>query len=311
MFYRRRQGLIRARLLWLAAASPLAIRDEVGSIWRSNYGRACRGLRWDAYPLQLLQLIATGLGGGALAAICDALAWNHKQLGGGLPDLLLWRVLAPSPPVPRQEQAPVPGPGLGSSLEMPSVIDQAERHSAAASALVGVQIAAPIVQADPSLFARQPSAGVNGLSGHHSVALASPSDAPCAVSDCLKDAGVSLPLVSATLAAPTDSAACDVSATIAGASSAAPFAESGVVSASNHSGVLPRRPKESLAAAAWPDLQLPIGASVEVRLIEVKGPRDRLSEKQHVWLRILLESGVGAAVCKITEPRAASKAHVG
>ena len=60
--------------------------------------------------------------------------------------------------------------------------------------------------------------------------------------------------------------------------------------------------REARAAASWPDLRLPPGSSVEVRLVEVKGPRDRLSEKQHVWLRILLAAGAEAAVCKVTEP---------
>jgi len=49
-------------------------------------------MQWKSAPLALLQLIAVGLGGGTLAALCDALAYAHRNLQGGLPDLLLWKV---------------------------------------------------------------------------------------------------------------------------------------------------------------------------------------------------------------------------
>ena len=38
----------------------------------------------------------------------------------------------------------------------------------------------------------------------------------------------------------------------------------------------------------------------EVKLVEVKGPRDRLSEQQHAWLLVLMECGYNAEVCKVT-----------
>lgn len=197
-FYRNRRALLRRRLTWLARAPAATIIADLGETWRAHYGSACRGVRWEAYPLQLLQLVAAGLGGGALACLCDALAWNHKQLGGGMPDLLLWRVLAP----PSQQGAAVAAAGTTAAFasEPPPVPER------------------PVGAAEPD-----------------------PSPPP-------------------------------------------------------------KRSRDALAAASWPDLALPPGAAVAVRLVEVKGPRDRLSEKQHVWLRILLEAGVGAGVCKVTEP---------
>jgi hypothetical protein len=150
----------------LAGSSGEQLIDVVGSAWRAHYGQVSRGLKWSAQPLQLLQLMAVGLGGPALACLCDALCWDHKHLMGGLPDLLLWRVMVPS-----GGGALVPGP-----------------------------------------------------------------------------------------------------------------------------------PPPS---CAHPDLVLPPGAVVHVRLVEVKGPRDTLSEKQHLWLRVLLAARVHAGVCKVTEPAGA------
>ncbi|CAM9805094.1 unnamed protein product, partial [Choristocarpus tenellus] len=40
------------------------------------------------------------------------------------------------------------------------------------------------------------------------------------------------------------------------------------------------------------------GWAVETRLVEVKGPSDRLSERQVAWLRILGEAG---SVCHVVE----------
>jgi hypothetical protein len=54
-------------------------------------------------------------------------------------------------------------------------------------------------------------------------------------------------------------------------------------------------------------LLLPPTARVEAAFVEVKGPRDTLSEKQHVWLRILSTAGVRAGLCKVVEPPAAGK----
>jgi hypothetical protein len=38
---------------------------------------------------------------------------------------------------------------------------------------------------------------------------------------------------------------------------------------------------------------------IDVAFVEVKGPNDHLSDKQHAWLRILLAAGADARVCKI------------
>lgn len=38
----------------------------------------------------------------------------------------------------------------------------------------------------------------------------------------------------------------------------------------------------------------------EAKLVEVKGPRDRLSEQQRAWLLFLMDCGFNVEVCKVT-----------
>lgn len=40
----------------------------------------------------------------------------------------------------------------------------------------------------------------------------------------------------------------------------------------------------------------------EAKLVEVKGPRDRLSEQQRAWLLFLMDCGFSIEVCKVTAP---------
>ena len=42
--------------------------------------------------------------------------------------------------------------------------------------------------------------------------------------------------------------------------------------------------------------------SGEAKLVEVKGPRDRLSEQQRAWLLTLMDCGFNAEVCKVSPP---------
>ena len=40
----------------------------------------------------------------------------------------------------------------------------------------------------------------------------------------------------------------------------------------------------------------------EAKLVEVKGPKDRLSEQQRAWLLLLMDCGFNAEVCKVSPP---------
>lgn len=42
-------------------------------------------------------------------------------------------------------------------------------------------------------------------------------------------------------------------------------------------------------------------AGGEAKLVEVKGPRDRLSEQQRAWILVLTDAGVSVEVCKVLE----------
>eukprot|EP01094_Clydonella_sp_ATCC50884_P002502 TRINITY_DN11913_c0_g1_i1.p3 TRINITY_DN11913_c0_g1~~TRINITY_DN11913_c0_g1_i1.p3 ORF type:complete len:192 (+),score=29.86 TRINITY_DN11913_c0_g1_i1:960-1535(+) len=42
------------------------------------------------------------------------------------------------------------------------------------------------------------------------------------------------------------------------------------------------------------------GGGGDAMLVEVKGPRDRLSDKQRVWIHRLLEDGIRVELCRIT-----------
>ena len=217
-FYSRRRDAIKARLQFLACASDAALLAFVGAAWRDNYGCACRGMNWAATPLPLLQLLALGLGGAALACLVDALAANHKQLTGGMPDLLLWRVLVPD----------------GAGSEEPAAAIDAAAAAAHPSTLVAATHAVAVTD---QLLHRTTGGG----------------------------AGENVETPPQLL------------------------------------------PTEARRQRQWPDLCLPAGAVVQVRLVEVKGPRDKLSEKQHHWLRILLAAGIAASVVKISEPKPAAR----
>ncbi|GAB2221999.1 hypothetical protein Droror1_Dr00013196 [Drosera rotundifolia] len=45
----------------------------------------------------------------------------------------------------------------------------------------------------------------------------------------------------------------------------------------------------------------------EAKLVEVKGPRDRLSEQQRAWLLVLMDCGFDAEVCKVSPPPTRTK----
>ena len=45
----------------------------------------------------------------------------------------------------------------------------------------------------------------------------------------------------------------------------------------------------------------------KAKLVEVKGPRDRLSEQQHAWIYILMDAGIEVEVCKVLDQPISSK----
>lgn len=89
-FYPTRQSEINHRLVAIANGDAPNIIREVDAAHRER--RTCVvGLNWD-YELNDLVELAGCFRGEALAAVCKVMAQEYRQRGGGVPDLVLWRV---------------------------------------------------------------------------------------------------------------------------------------------------------------------------------------------------------------------------
>ena len=84
-FYTARMPEIEAQLSLIADGAAPAL---IASIWEEHLGTLCRGVNWERWSLEDLQIIARCVGGPGLAAVCRLLAQDLGQ--GGMPDLLLW-----------------------------------------------------------------------------------------------------------------------------------------------------------------------------------------------------------------------------
>lgn len=62
-------------------------------------------------------------------------------------------------------------------------------------------------------------------------------------------------------------------------------------------------PHAACRAGGLPDLLLWRPADQAARVVEVKGPRDRLSNQQRFWLAHMAASTFDVEVCKVREPR--------
>lgn len=60
-----------------------------------------------------------------------------------------------------------------------------------------------------------------------------------------------------------------------------------------------------LCPGGMPDLLLWHPDRLEAKLVEVKGPRDRLSDQQRAWIAAITAAGMTVEVCKVAEPKAA------
>lgn len=79
-------------------------------VWDREHDRRTSvvGLRWDFEIEDLAELVRC-FDGSALAAICKVMAQEYKSRGGGIPDLILWRIAEKptEPPAPGQAQGEV------------------------------------------------------------------------------------------------------------------------------------------------------------------------------------------------------------
>lgn len=89
-FYPTRASEINHRLVEIANGGAAKLVKEVDKREREN--RTCVvGLNWDYELDDLLELVDC-FDGAALAAVCKVMAQEYGQRGGGIPDLILWRV---------------------------------------------------------------------------------------------------------------------------------------------------------------------------------------------------------------------------
>lgn len=95
-FYASRVSEINRRLVEIANGEAPRIVREVHAAQFER--RTCIvGLQWD-FPLEDVVELAQCFHGDALALVCKVLAQEYRQRGGGLPDLLLWR-MEPTPEI--------------------------------------------------------------------------------------------------------------------------------------------------------------------------------------------------------------------
>ncbi|CAK7214605.1 hypothetical protein SCUCBS95973_002203 [Sporothrix curviconia] len=95
-FYASRASEINRRLVDIANGEAPRIVQKVHNAHFER--RTCIvGLKWD-FPLEDVVEVAECFHGDALALVCRVFAEEYRQRGGGLPDLLLWR-MRPKPEV--------------------------------------------------------------------------------------------------------------------------------------------------------------------------------------------------------------------
>jgi fanconi-associated nuclease 1 len=193
-FYANRRELIHARLTAIATMDDKALIAAVRRSYVANFGRICRGVSWSI-PLQFLQLVAVCVSGPTLAHIFYNLCRNQKHFSGGMPDLFLWRILAPG----------------------------------------AAMLAAPPASSETSATVEVVDVSWSQDSCEHVVAS------------------------------------------------------------------LTRHPATSASNDKIQDLQLIPGARYEAMCVEVKGPRDRLSDKQRAWIHIMTDGGFPVDVCYVKE----------
>ncbi|CAG2013597.1 unnamed protein product [Fusarium graminearum] len=105
-FYPSRASEINHRLVEIANGEAARLLREV---WDKEHEKRTSvvGLNWDFEIDDLVELVEC-FEGSALAAVCKVMAQEYRQRGGGIPDLILWRI-ADTP----EQQTKEPGKAKG------------------------------------------------------------------------------------------------------------------------------------------------------------------------------------------------------
>jgi len=91
-FYGGRRAAVDAALERVGATSPHALATTVLTAWHAHEGTAVAGVPWRALAPGDAAAAAACVGGRGVAAVLRQLAAGRGGHGGGLPDLVLWRV---------------------------------------------------------------------------------------------------------------------------------------------------------------------------------------------------------------------------
>ena len=263
-FYKERKPSIEYFLHWLTSeATDFDLVRLLGIRYRQNFGHSCIGMDWK-FSLKHLQLIALCLGGRGLAAILRTLSIDHKHFSGGLPDLLVVRAIKWN----RDSESGYEGEnGSKSYLNLEEFLN-------GSMADLYVRPEGGNIDSDLNcLEATVSPSKVQKYNDSH---------------DVHTSFGVEVMRQNVSNVA---------EAKVEMENDIAKDAESNV----------PRHDKDDkFTTKVIEDLALPFlgegcHLSFECLLVEVKGPTDRLSYRQQVWLQVLQESEVNAWVCRVSE----------
>eukprot|EP01039_Chlorochromonas_danica_P006820 gene6820-7533_t len=86
------EQLIADRVRWLRESTHTSLLAEIGRLYRLYHEVNCAIVNWGVAALPVLQLTARCIGGPGLGLLCYALARDYEQFRAGAPDLLLLRV---------------------------------------------------------------------------------------------------------------------------------------------------------------------------------------------------------------------------
>ena len=90
-FAQIRKDTLNQKLDEIGKSTRHKIVQDVFCAWTSHYGTECI-ISWNRVDVEILAVVAGCIGGRFLANLFRVLASTKRHVGGGMPDLLLWRI---------------------------------------------------------------------------------------------------------------------------------------------------------------------------------------------------------------------------
>lgn len=282
-FYQARRELITNILSAIRACTDLS--GMVAASWTSHHGMRARGISWRSdLTLAQLQEIAECMGGDAIAALCDEFARDYDGWCGGMPDLCLWR--------------PGMKPNQTNTAAAPISIDTSTRDgtpSAAPPLLTSTPL--PSSSPFPSSSARP---DVICISSSDDDGDGSPAPHPIQMNPNKRSSSSFLKSKpNASSRKRFKAASATITETIE--RSREQQTQRNVM----EDGGEAVRPNDSLSSSASSSSSLFDSSWPSLKLVEVKGPNDRLSSQQSALIRAL-SLFITVEVCYIILPEQAS-----